>query len=288
MIVDDDHLAHDLATEAGRRLLDLRDRADFSDQAALRAAGDRLSHEYLTAALAAHRHGDALLSEEGKDDPVRLDEPAGSGSSIRSTVPASSARPAAPTGPSMSPCGNARPGAHAHAPRSSRRLAASWAARRLGAVRAAGPGPDLQHGGRLLRARAGSASGGSRRPASTARLRLVVSRTRPPEFVRRLAAEIGADLVPLGSAGAKIIAVVTGAVDAYVHAGGQYEWDSAAPVAVAQAAGLHASRIDGRPLAYNQPDPRLPDILVCRSAICRNCCWPRSDPRTVRTGQPHS
>ena len=71
MIADDDHLAHDLATEAGRRLLDLRDRADFSDQTALRAAGDRFSHEYLTAALAAHRHGDALLSEEGKDDPVR-------------------------------------------------------------------------------------------------------------------------------------------------------------------------------------------------------------------------
>ena len=78
---------------------------------------------------------------------------------------------------------------------------------------------------------------------------------------------MGADLVPLGSAGAKIIAVVTGAADAYIHAGGQHEWDSAAPVVVAQAAGLHASRIDGRPLAYNQPDPKLPDILVCRPAI---------------------
>jgi len=100
-----------------------------------------------------------------------------------------------------------------------------------------------------------------------AKVRLVVSRTRPPVFARGLAAEIGADLIPLGSAGAKIISVLTGAADAYVHAGGQYEWDSAAPVAVAQAAGLHASRIDGRPLAYNQPDPRLPDILVCRLAI---------------------
>src|SRR6266700_3142257 len=96
-----------------------------------------------------------------------------------------------------------------------------------------------------------------------AKVRLVVSRTRPPVFVRGLAAEIGADLIPLGSAGAKIISVLTGAADAYVHAGGQYEWDSAAPVAVAQAAGLHASRIDGRPLAYNQPDPWMPDILIC-------------------------
>ncbi|RSN70724.1 inositol monophosphatase family protein, partial [Actinomadura sp. WAC 06369] len=97
------------------------------------------------------------------------------------------------------------------------------------------------------------------------KLRIAVSRTRPPEFVRRLADAVEPDveLVPIGSAGAKISAVLLGEVDAYVHAGGQYEWDSAAPAAVALAAGAHASRVDGAALAYNREDPRLPDILVC-------------------------
>jgi 3'(2'), 5'-bisphosphate nucleotidase len=95
-------------------------------------------------------------------------------------------------------------------------------------------------------------------------VRVAASRTRPPAFLRALCERIGAVEVPMGSAGAKIIAVVSGVVDAYVHAGGQYEWDSAAPVAVARAAGLHTSRIDGSPLVYNRADPRLPDLVVCR------------------------
>lgn len=94
--------------------------------------------------------------------------------------------------------------------------------------------------------------------------RLVVSRTRPPQQALAVAEALGAELVPMGSAGAKAMAVVRGVADLYVHAGGQYEWDSAAPVAVARAAGLHTSRIDGSPLRYNQPDPYLPDLLVCR------------------------
>jgi 3'(2'), 5'-bisphosphate nucleotidase len=98
-------------------------------------------------------------------------------------------------------------------------------------------------------------------------LRVVVSRTRPPVAARRVAAALDAELVAMGSAGAKAMAVVTGEVDAYVHAGGQYEWDSAAPVAVAEAAGLHASRLDGSPLVYNQPDPWLPDLIVCRPEL---------------------
>jgi 3'(2'), 5'-bisphosphate nucleotidase len=93
--------------------------------------------------------------------------------------------------------------------------------------------------------------------------RIAVSRTRPPAWVRPVAEELGADLVPMGSAGAKVGAVLCGEVDAYLHDGGQYEWDSAAPVAVARAAGLHASRVDGRPLRYNQPHPWSPDLLVC-------------------------
>ncbi|MFI0482424.1 inositol monophosphatase family protein [Actinomadura sp. 9N215] len=103
------------------------------------------------------------------------------------------------------------------------------------------------------------------------KLRIAVSRTRPPEFVRLLAEQLDLDveLVPIGSAGAKISAVLLGEVDAYVHAGGQYEWDSAAPAAVALAAGAHASRVDGSALEYNRKDPRLPDILVCHPVSAR-------------------
>ncbi|HEX9623225.1 MAG TPA: inositol monophosphatase family protein, partial [Streptosporangiaceae bacterium] len=99
------------------------------------------------------------------------------------------------------------------------------------------------------------------------RLRLVVSQSRAPQLVKDVAALIGAELVPWGSAGAKVATVVTGETDAYLHAGGFYEWDTAAPVAVATAAGFHVSRIDGSPVSYNRDDPLLPDILVCRPAI---------------------
>jgi len=99
------------------------------------------------------------------------------------------------------------------------------------------------------------------------RLRLVVSRSRAPRLVRDVAGRLGAELVPCGSAGAKVATVITGETDAYLHAGGFYEWDTAAPVAVARAAGYHASRIDGAELAYNREDPLLPDILVCRPVI---------------------
>jgi 3'(2'), 5'-bisphosphate nucleotidase len=102
-------------------------------------------------------------------------------------------------------------------------------------------------------------------PAPTRdRIRLLVSRTRPTEHAAALAAALDAELVPTGSAGAKVAAVIQGEADVYAHTGGQYEWDSAAPVAVANAAGLHTSRFDGSPLVYNQPNPWLPDLLVCR------------------------
>jgi 3'(2'), 5'-bisphosphate nucleotidase len=122
---------------------------------------------------------------------------------------------------------------------------------------------------------AGGAAGVDGRDAGTAggtlggdgRVRIVVSRTRAPRFVRNISDLIDAELVPLGSAGAKVAAVVCGEADAYVHAGGFYEWDTAAPVAVARAAGCHASRIDGSPLAYNQASLWMPDILVCRPAL---------------------
>jgi 3'(2'), 5'-bisphosphate nucleotidase len=110
-------------------------------------------------------------------------------------------------------------------------------------------------------------AGGPAAPDGGRSIRLAASRSRPPVFLTDVAAEVGAQLVPMGSAGAKIAAVIGGEVDAYVHAGGQYEWDSAAPVAVAMATGLHASRIDGSALQYNQADPRLPDLVVCRKDL---------------------
>ena len=105
-------------------------------------------------------------------------------------------------------------------------------------------------------------------PARTSnRPRIAVSRTRPPAFVQALAEELDAELVPMGSAGVKVISVTRDVSDAYVHAGGQYEWDSAAPVAVARAAGLFTSRVDGSPLVYNQDNVSLPDLIVCRPEL---------------------
>jgi 3'(2'), 5'-bisphosphate nucleotidase len=95
----------------------------------------------------------------------------------------------------------------------------------------------------------------------------VVSRSRPPVSAARVASALGGSLVPLGSAGAKAMAVVLGEAEVYPHSGGQHEWDSAAPVAVARAAGLHASRLDGSPLVYNRPDPYIPDLLICRPEL---------------------
>ena len=114
---------------------------------------------------------------------------------------------------------------------------------------------------------AGADRGDDEPGVSHGRLRIVVSRSRPPGFVRNISDLLSAELGPLGSAGAKVAAVIRGEVDAYVHGGGFHEWDTAAPVAVARAAGLHASRIDGSALAYNQPDLLMPDILVCRPAV---------------------
>jgi 3'(2'), 5'-bisphosphate nucleotidase len=101
------------------------------------------------------------------------------------------------------------------------------------------------------------------RTPGTAVGRIAVSRTRPPAWAHPVAEALGAELVGMGSAGAKVDAVLAGEVDAYLHDGGQYEWDSAAPVAVARAAGLHASCVDGSPLVYNKPSPWSPDLLVC-------------------------
>ncbi|MER7502086.1 3'(2'),5'-bisphosphate nucleotidase CysQ [Nonomuraea pusilla] len=236
MTIRDDHaLAGDLATEAGERLLRVRERTGFGDAAALRAEGDRSSHLFLMESLARLRPSDSVLSEEStreeRFDPRRLSAPR-----VWIVDPLDGTR-------EFSEEGRSDWAVHV----------ALWEQGRLTAGAVALPAQ-----GRTL-----TTADPPKPPAfESGRFRIAVSRTRPPEFVRKLAVLVGADLVPIGSAGAKICAVLTGEVEAYVHAGGQYEWDSAAPVAVAQAAGVHCSRIDGSELTYNQADPSLPDILV--------------------------
>jgi 3'(2'), 5'-bisphosphate nucleotidase len=232
----DHHLAADLAAEAGRRLLALRARGGDADD--LRREGDRRSHEFLAAELARHRPGDALLSEEGADSRERL-----SASRVWIVDPLDGTREFGEPG---------RTDWAVHV--------ALWEEGGLSAGAVALPAQ-----GRTLSTADPPASPAGR--PGEGGMRLVVSRTRPPGFMARLAGKTGAELVPLGSAGAKAAAVICGDAEAYVHSGGQYEWDSAAPVAVALAAGLHASRIDGSKLRYNQDPPALPDILICQAAL---------------------
>jgi 3'(2'), 5'-bisphosphate nucleotidase len=231
----DDHvLAEWLAETAGRRLLEVREEGLTGRE--LKDAGDQAAHELLMALLAEYRPQDAVLSEEGKDDKVRL-------ASERVWI--------------VDPLDGTRE--FSEPPRDDWAVhVALWQEGDLtaGAVAQPALGQTFSTGAPPVV------------PASTApRPRIAVSRSRPPEFVAGLAAEIGADLVEMGSAGAKVISVARDVTDAYVHAGGQYEWDSAAPVAVARAAGLHTSRIDGSPLRYNQDDVYLPDLIVCRSEL---------------------
>ena len=232
----DHHLAADLAAEAGRRLLALRARGGDPDD--LRREGDRRSHEFLAAELARHRPGDALLSEEGADSRERL-----SASRVWIVDPLDGTREFGEPG---------RTDWAVHV--------ALWEEGGLSAGAVALPAQ-----GRTLSTADPPASPAGR--PGEGGMRLVVSRTRPPGFMARLAGKTGAELVPLGSAGAKAAAVICGDAEAYVHSGGQYEWDSAAPVAVALAAGLHASRIDGSKLRYNQDPPAVPDILICQAAL---------------------
>jgi 3'(2'), 5'-bisphosphate nucleotidase len=233
----DHELAASLATQAGELLIRLR--SELTDRGAsakeLKDEGDRQSHELLMAALAEARPGDAVLSEEGKDDKARLD-------AERVWI--------------VDPVDGTRE--FSEPPRS------DWA------VHVALVIDGAVAGGAVALPALGETLGTgplapSLAPADPGSPRVVVSRTRPPEAAMTVVEALEGRLVEMGSAGAKTMSVVRGESDVYVHSGGQYEWDSAAPVAVAQAAGLHTSRIDGSPLVYNRPDPYLPDLLVCRS-----------------------
>jgi 3'(2'), 5'-bisphosphate nucleotidase len=235
-MTDDHVLAHDLADQAGQRLLELR--AEGGEPDVLRKKGDRLSHEFLIAELAARRPDDFVLSEEAADNLARL-------AADRVWI--------------VDPLDGTREFGEGDR--------TDWAVHvalwERGAGLTAGAVALPAQGKVLSTPVPEIPSGLVSRDAGAGRLSVLVSRTRAPQFVRSM----DVDVTEMGSAGAKVSAVLLGEADAYIHAGGFYEWDTAAPVAAAQAAGFHASRIDGAELHYNQADLLLPDILVCRPAL---------------------
>lgn len=226
----DAELAAHLAHIAGRLLLEVRDSGLITGKE-LGDAGDKTANQFLVAALRQQRPDDGLLSEEEKDSPERLNK-----SRVWIVDPVDGTRE----------YGEAR---------------SDWAVHvglaidgkpEIGAVGLPGLGV-------ILRTDTPAAL-----PEAAAKPRMVVSRTRPAKEAVAVAEQIGAELVPMGSAGAKAMAIVRGEAEIYLHTGGQYEWDSCAPAAVAAAHGLHVSRVDGSPLIYNQRDVYMPDLLICR------------------------
>lgn len=247
-VMSDAALAAHLADYAGRILLDVRASGLFTPKA-LGKAGDQTANIFLCHALREVRRDDGLLSEEEKDNADRLAK-----SRVWIVDPVDGTRE----------YGEAR---------------SDWAVHVglaidgqpvIGAV--ALPGHD---GGTVLRS-----DRPVEVPAAPETLRMVVSRTRPAKEAIAVAERLGAELVPMGSAGAKAMAVILGQADIYLHSGGQYEWDSMAPAAVALAHGLHVSRIDGSPLLYNQADVYLPDLLICRKDHAKGILEMIADVRT--------
>jgi len=243
---DDARLAGELARRAGELLLDLRAQLGFGDPTALRKAGDRNSNELLIAALAEARPDDAVLSEESADDLARLDA-----ERVWIIDPLDGTNEYGEEG---------RTDWAVHVALWQRDTAGLMGGLVAGAVALPGLGRTLTTAGELdgteLR-RLPSRDGVDGAP------RLAVSRTRRPAWFDDVAAQTGAVDVPLGSAGMKAMSVLLGETDAYVHSGRMKEWDSAAPVAVAAAAGLHVSRLDGSPLEFNTRERLTLDLIVC-------------------------
>jgi 3'(2'), 5'-bisphosphate nucleotidase len=235
---DDHRDAAAIATEAGQLLVALRAtmHAAGADPTDLRAEGDRRSHDFIVAALADLHPDDAVLSEEGADDPARLEA-----SRVWIVDPLDGTREFGEEGRT------------------------DWAVHVALAIDGQIAAAAVALPARAMTLNASPAA--TLAPPYGGPPRLVVSRTRPPAIAELLAERLGGELVALGSAGAKAMAVLLGDVDVYAHSGGQYEWDSAAPVGVAAAAGLHVSRLDGSPLEYNRPEPYLPDVLICRPEL---------------------
>ncbi|WP_244247042.1 3'(2'),5'-bisphosphate nucleotidase CysQ [Nocardioides euryhalodurans] len=234
-IANDDHaFAAWAAEQAGTRLLEVRTQGLEGRE--LKDAGDAAAQAVLAQLLAEHRPDDSVLSEEASDDKSRLQ-------ADRVWI--------------IDPLDGTRE--FSEPPRDDWAVhVALWERGELtaGAVAQPALGETFHTGAPPVVA-----------PRGDGAPRIAVSRTRPPAFVQALAEEIGAELVPMGSAGVKVMSVVRDVADAYVHAGGQYQWDNAAPVAVARAAGLHCSRVDGSTIVYNEDDTSLPDLIVCRPEL---------------------
>ncbi len=236
--LDDHAFAVWAAERAGSVLLDVRAgaAADGLEGKALKDAGDAAAQAELDRVLTQHRPDDSVLSEEASDDKSRL-------TARRVWI--------------IDPLDGTRE--FSEPPRDDWAVhVALWEDGELvaGAVAQPALGETFSTGRPSVVP-----------PRTSKRPRIAVSRSRPPAFVEALAADLDAELVPMGSAGVKVMSVVRDVADAYVHAGGQYQWDNAAPVAVARAAGLHCSRVDGSPLVYNADDTSLPDLIVCRPEL---------------------
>lgn len=229
--------AAELADAAGACLIKLRERLinEGVTRERLKDSGDAAAQVVLAGALAQRFPQDSVLSEEASDDLRRL-----RADRVWIIDPLDGTR-------EFSEAGREDWAVHV----------ALWERGELTAGAVALPARGTTFS-------TGSATASSDKQHHSRPLRLAVSRSRPPDFVSTLAERIGGELVPMGSAGVKAMSVVTGETDAYIHAGGQYEWDSAAPVAVARAAGLVATRLNGSPLMYNNANPYLPDLLICR------------------------
>lgn len=240
----DAELAADLAADAGKLLLQVRAEIGFDQPWTLGEAGDRQANSLLLRRLQAERPGDAVLSEEAHDDLARL-------KSDRVWI--------------IDPLDGTRefstPGRD------------DWAVHIALWRRSSNGQPEITDAAVALPARGNvvyrtdTVTSGAAPAGVPGTLRIAVSATRPPAVLHRIRQTLAIQPVSIGSAGAKAMAVIDGYVDAYLHAGGQWEWDSAAPAGVMLAAGMHASRLDGSPLRYNQMDPYLPDLLMCRAEV---------------------
>ncbi|EYT59915.1 3'(2'),5'-bisphosphate nucleotidase CysQ [Dietzia cercidiphylli] len=251
----DQQLAVDLAADAGRLLVELRSSGPTKRE--LGDLGDRRANALLLERLAVERPDDSVLSEESSDDLARVDA-----DRVWIIDPVDGTREYG--------LGD-RPDWAVHValwersgdPARARLTAAAVSLPALGVVMGVDDdevyAPPVGNGG--------VDGGGLLPPRSGSRPRIVLSASRPPAFAEAVAESVGGDLVPLGSAGAKVAAVVRGEADAYIHAGGQYQWDSAAPAGVALARGFVAVRVDGSPLEYNVAETYLPDLVVCRSDL---------------------
>lgn len=240
----DAELAADLAADTGKLLLQVRAEIGFDQPWTLGEAGDRQANSLLLRRLQAERPGDAVLSEEAHDDLARL-------KSDRVWI--------------IDPLDGTRefstPGRD------------DWAVHIALWRRSSNGQPEITDAAVALPARGNvvyrtdTVTSGAAPAGVPGTLRIAVSATRPPAVLHRIRQTLAIQPVSIGSAGAKAMAVIDGYVDAYLHAGGQWEWDSAAPAGVMLAAGMHASRLDGSPLRYNQLDPYLPDLLMCRAEV---------------------